>query len=90
MGVILGIDIGGSSTKIVGLSPRLFLLDMLRGKADDPPQQSPEEPHPGHHAHPAVDRPQRRRCRRPEGRRRRRQEPLLLRRRRSGCGPPRR
>ena len=36
MGVILGIDIGGSSTKIVGLAPDLSVIDMLRVKADDP------------------------------------------------------
>ena len=36
MGVILGIDIGGSSTKIVGLRPDLSVIDMLRVKADDP------------------------------------------------------
>lgn len=36
MGVILGIDIGGSSTKIVGLSPDLTVIDMLRVKAEDP------------------------------------------------------
>ena len=36
MGVILGIDIGGSSTKIVGLSPDLSVIDMLRVKAEDP------------------------------------------------------
>ena len=36
MGVILGIDIGGSSTKIVGLSPELAVIDMLRVKAEDP------------------------------------------------------
>ena len=28
MGVILGIDIGGSSTKIVGLRPDLSVIDM--------------------------------------------------------------
>ena len=36
MGVILGIDVGGSSTKIVGLRPDLSVIDMLRVKADDP------------------------------------------------------
>lgn len=36
MGVILGIDIGGSSTKIVGLSHELAVIDMLRIKAEDP------------------------------------------------------
>lgn len=36
MGVILGIDIGGSSTKIVGLRPDRSVIDMLRVKADDP------------------------------------------------------
>lgn len=36
MGVILGIDIGGSSTKIVGLAPDLSVIDMLRVKAEDP------------------------------------------------------
>ena len=36
MGVILGIDIGGSSTKIVCLAPDLSVIDMLRVKADDP------------------------------------------------------
>ena len=35
MGVILGIDIGGSSTKIVGLAPDLSVIDMLRVMADD-------------------------------------------------------
>ncbi len=33
MGVILGIDIGGSSTKIVGLRPDQSVIDMLRVKA---------------------------------------------------------
>lgn len=36
MGVILGIDIGGSSTKIVGLRPDQSVIDMLRVKAEDP------------------------------------------------------
>ena len=36
MGVILGIDIGGSSTKIVGLAPDLSVIGMLRVKADGP------------------------------------------------------
>ena len=36
MGVILGIDIGGSSTKIVGLCPDKSVIDMIRVKADDP------------------------------------------------------
>jgi len=36
MGVILGIDIGGSSTKIVGLRPDRSTVDMLRIKAEDP------------------------------------------------------
>ena len=36
MGVILGIDIGGSSTKIVGLHENGTVIDMLRVKAEDP------------------------------------------------------
>lgn len=36
MGVILGIDIGGSSTKIVGLREDGSVVDMLRVKAEDP------------------------------------------------------
>ena len=36
MGVILGIDIGGSSTKIVGLHEDGAVIDMLRVKAEDP------------------------------------------------------
>ena len=36
MGVILGIDIGGSSTKIVGLREDESIIDMLRVKAEDP------------------------------------------------------
>lgn len=36
MGVILGIDIGGSTTKIVGLRPDQSIIDMLRVKAEDP------------------------------------------------------
>ena len=36
MGVILGIDIGGSSTKIVGLHEDGTVIDMLRVKAEDP------------------------------------------------------
>ena len=36
MGVILGIDIGGSSTKIVGLREDGSIIDMLRVKAEDP------------------------------------------------------
>lgn len=36
MGVILGIDIGGSSTKIVGLHPDKSVIGMLRIKAEDP------------------------------------------------------
>ena len=36
MGVILGIDIGGSSTKIVGLHENGAVIDMLRVKAEDP------------------------------------------------------
>ena len=36
MGVILGIDIGGSSTKIVGLHADGTIIDMLRVKAEDP------------------------------------------------------
>ena len=36
MSVILGIDIGGSSTKIVGLHEDGTVLDMLRVKAEDP------------------------------------------------------
>lgn len=36
MGVILGIDIGGSSTKIVGLWEDGSVIDMLRVKAEDP------------------------------------------------------
>ena len=36
MGVILGIDIGGSSTKIVGLDASGSVLGMLRVKAEDP------------------------------------------------------
>jgi len=36
MGAILGIDIGGSSTKIVGLNPDKSVVGMLRVKAEDP------------------------------------------------------
>lgn len=36
MSVILGIDIGGSSTKIVGLRPNRTIIGMLRVKAEDP------------------------------------------------------
>lgn len=36
MGIILGIDIGGSSTKIVGLRPDKSIIDMMRIKAEDP------------------------------------------------------
>ena len=36
MGVILGIDIGGSSTKIVGLHENGTVIDMLRVKAEVP------------------------------------------------------
>ena len=36
MGVILGIDIGGSATKIVGLRPDRSIINMLRIKAEDP------------------------------------------------------
>ncbi len=36
MGVILGIDIGGSSTKVVGLREDGSVLGMLRVKAEDP------------------------------------------------------
>ena len=36
MGIILGIDIGGSSTKIVGLRPDRSIIDMMRIKAEDP------------------------------------------------------
>ena len=36
MGVILGIDIGGSSTKIVGLRHDRSVIGMIRVKADDP------------------------------------------------------
>ncbi|MBQ1834884.1 MAG: pantothenate kinase [Oscillospiraceae bacterium] len=35
MGVILGIDIGGSATKIVGLRPDKSVIGMLRVKAED-------------------------------------------------------
>ena len=36
MSVILGIDIGGSSTKVVGLHENGAVIDMLRVKAEDP------------------------------------------------------
>ena len=36
MNVVLGIDIGGSSTKIVGLQKSGEVIDMLRVKAEDP------------------------------------------------------
>lgn len=36
MGVILGIDIGGSSTKIVGLNEDATVVGMLRVRAEDP------------------------------------------------------
>ena len=35
MGVILGIDIGGSTTKIVGLRPDGGMISMLRVRAED-------------------------------------------------------
>ena len=35
MDVILGIDIGGSTTKIVGLNTRGNVLSMLRVRAED-------------------------------------------------------
>ena len=35
MSVILGIDIGGSTTKIVGLRPDGSIVSMLRVKAED-------------------------------------------------------
>ena len=35
MGVILGIDVGGSTTKIVGLRPDGAMISMLRVRAED-------------------------------------------------------